>query len=346
VRDLKQLLHETVDWYVPDATALEEGAHRRVRRSARRRRVATAATSLLVFAVGALVLWTAFRPHTSEPSRPTPTPGTRITVATGDDPIPWELWLTIKDDGVGTHFGFGGPMGGGCCDRGPMSTPPLQPNMAGGGVGHPGWVIAWANASVRRVVFVADTQERVEGTVYPVPGQPQGFTHIALVLVPEGIVTDGELIGYDDNGEEIGRVGIGLHEAPGPTREIDRVWTTLREARDFIQMFTGPNDDTLSTFDLKAARQMLPTITWNASPVAIPNEVSIRGLRPIPGTKRGKLVAWKLAIVSATPSGQTYCIAISVDQYRSSYWRYGTQDARSFSECKGRWPEVPWAPVR
>jgi hypothetical protein len=109
-----------------------------------------------------------------------------------------------------------------------------------------------------------------------------------------------------------------------------------------ITMYNGgpEHDDTLNTLNLETARQMLPTIRWNDSPVAIPNEVSIRGLRSIPGTERGKLVAWELAIVSATPSGETYCIAISVDEFRSSERRYGTQDAQSFGECRGGWPGV------
>lgn len=80
---------------------------------------------------------------------------------------------------------------------------------------------------------------------------------------------------------------------------------------------------------------------WNDETVAVPNEVSIRGLESIPGTEgRGNLVAWELVVVSATTSGETYCIAITVDEHRSSHWREGTQDARSFAECRGGWPEM------
>jgi hypothetical protein len=354
VSDLKESFEEAVRWYEPDPEITFEGARDRLNRRVVRRKRAAVATSLAVFALGAVVLWAAFRtsaPTAADlgPTGPTTEviPGARITVASGDHPEvgAWELWVTVKEDGIGTHITYGSGGGGGCCSSGPLRDGEvISPDMSGWISRSGGHVTAFVTDVVDRVAYEELTGERIEGTIYPIPGEPFGLTHMALVFLPAATESpQGDLFAYDEAGSEVGRVHVGEPiEAPGPTAEIDRVWTMLREARDMIQMYSGApeHDDTLNTFNLQTARQALPTIQWNESPVAIPNEVSIRGLESIPGTERGKLVAWKVAIVSATPSGETYCIAITVDEFRSSSRRYGIQDAQSYDDCEGGWPGV------
>ena len=83
-----------------------------------------------------------------------------------------------------------------------------------------------------------------------------------------------------------------------------------------------------------------PEIRWNDDDVAVPNEVSIRDVT-FTDTERGKLIDWKLVLVSATPSGETFCVGLRVDEHRSGEDRYGTQDATTYADCRGGWPGVP-----
>jgi hypothetical protein len=247
--DLKQMLDDAVDWYEPDRDVLLEGARRRSAGRANRRRFAAIATSLVVFALGAIVVWGAFRSPAPIAGIPDATggtgqdaehdtgavAGTRITVATGDDPAAgaWELWITVKDQGVGTHLSDDSGDSGGCCSRGPITDGAMWPDSAGWLKGSGGHVMAWVTDAVDHVVFEAASGARLDGSIYPIPGRPAGFTHMALVFVPDEIVVDGEfagdLVAYGESGEEIDRYHVGAPlGAPGPTAEVDRVWTMLR----------------------------------------------------------------------------------------------------------------------
>jgi hypothetical protein len=42
-------------------------------------------------------------------------------------------------------------------------------------------------------------------------------------------------------------------------------------------------------------------------------------------------------IVSATSSGDAYCIAIEALRDHGSNYRYGHVDAQSYEECRGAW---------
>jgi hypothetical protein len=56
------------------------------------------------------------------------------------------------------------------------------------------------------------------------------------------------------------------------------------------------------------------------------------------------LSGWTLALVSAVVepdgSGSTYCIAVNIDEDGGGNFRYGTQDAAGYEECRGGWPEL------
>ena len=54
---------------------------------------------------------------------------------------------------------------------------------------------------------------------------------------------------------------------------------------------------------------------------------------------------WTLALVTAVgePDGSVtavYCIAVNIDENGGGNFRYGTQDAAGYEECRGGWPEV------
>ena len=45
-----------------------------------------------------------------------------------------------------------------------------------------------------------------------------------------------------------------------------------------------------------------------------------------------------LVIVSPTTTGEVYCIAVELDRGGGTTYRYGTQDAATYDECRGDWP--------
>jgi hypothetical protein len=46
------------------------------------------------------------------------------------------------------------------------------------------------------------------------------------------------------------------------------------------------------------------------------------------------------ATVAADGSpGSIFCIAINIDENGGGNYRYGTQDAATYEECRGGWPE-------
>jgi hypothetical protein len=60
-------------------------------------------------------------------------------------------------------------------------------------------------------------------------------------------------------------------------------------------------------------------------------------------TKSTLMEQWdQIVTVSTTPppNGLTYCIAVNIDEGGGGNFRYGTQDAASYSECRGGWPEL------
>jgi len=270
--------------------------------------------------------------------------GPRVTIATGEDPEggPWELYLEPTSDGTGLGFGFTtGGFGGGCCLKPLEGDFRLDGWGTGGG---PSDITALASEAVTRVLFEAASGVEIEGGVYPVPDETLGIPRVALVIVPSDVPLEGELVAFGDGGNELGRELITQDqgEPPGPTPEIDEVWTPLRNARDAIGRWEAEHGHSLEGFSLDAAREAFPKIAWNASGVgkSVPGEVSIRGLAPAGGDERTGWSGWTLALVGATPDLQTYCIAVNIDESGGGNFRYGIQDAGDYPGCRGGWPEL------
>jgi hypothetical protein len=281
--------------------------------------------------------------NTYYPTRP------REVIASGVDPEggPWDLYLDHTDQGTGLGFAFEmGGGGSGCCLR------PLEGDLAldgvGSGSGEPSNITALASENVERVVFEAVSGDTIEGQVFAVPDETLGIPKIALVIVPRRVPIEGTVIGYDVEGNELGRAFVGdIGEPPGPTADIDAVWTLLRDARDAISRWAGQHGGSLADFDLDEARASMPDIAWNGSGPGkpVPHEVSLRGVARAGGSELTGWSGWTLVLVSATSApdgsvGSTYCIAVNIDDNGGGNFRYGIQDAASYEECRGGWPEL------
>jgi hypothetical protein len=268
--------------------------------------------------------------------------GPRVTIATGTDPEggPWELYLDVTSEGTGLGFGFEqGGGGGGCC------LTPLEGDLRldgfGSGGGEPSDITALASDAVARVVFEASSGATFEGGLYPVPDESLGIAQVALVIVPSGVEVAGDLIALDADGNELGREAVGdLGEPVGPTPEIDAVWSMLRQARDAVASWASEHDSSFKVFTLASLADSAQQIAWNVSGQGkpVPGEVSVRGVAPAGGSESTGWSGWKVVLVSITPDLEhTYCIAVNIDENGGGNYRYGTQDAASYEECRGGW---------
>jgi hypothetical protein len=235
--------------------------------------------------------------------------------------------------------------GGGCC---------LEPfggdfRLDGWGSGgdEPANITAIGSDVLDRVVFEAASGEQFEGQVFPIPDESLGVPKVALVLVPSDVALEGDLVGYDADGNEIGREFVGeVGEPSGPTPEIDAGWTLLRQARDAVSHWASRPNHSLADLTIDVANTEMPEIPWNESGQGkpVPGQVSIRGVAPARGSELTGLSGWTLALVSAVVepggSGSTYCIALIIDDGGGGNFRYGTQDAAGYEECRGGWPEL------
>ncbi len=277
--------------------------------------------------------------------------GARVTIATGTDPEggPWDLYLDTTNDGIGLGFGFTDHGGGsGCCLR-PLKED-FQLDGWGSGGDEPSNITALASEAVRRIVFEAATGERIEGGLYPVPDASLGIPQVGLVIVPSDVTLEGQLVAYGASGDELAREDVGDNPEPaGPTTEIDIVWDRLRRARTTVQEYAAQHHGSLAGFDALEATKIDPGIggdpgiRWNDGQLA-DGEVSVRGAEPAGGTAETGLSGWTAVIVSATVAdgspGSIYCIAINIDENGGGNFRYGTQDAATYEECRGGWPEL------
>ena len=278
--------------------------------------------------------------------------GSRVPIASGTDPEggPWELYLEPTNEGTGLGFGFTGGGGGGCCLQ------PLKDDFRldgwGSGSGEPSDITALASEAVTRLEFEAASGERIEGALYPVPDASLGIPQIGLVIVPSDVALEGQLVAYDVSGDELAREDV-VRDSPepaGPTTEIDIVWDRLRRARDDVQEYEARHEGSLSGFDATEARKIDPGIggdpgiRWNDGPLAN-GDVSIRGVARAGGSELTGLSGWNVVLVSATvgPKGSVgvvYCIAVNIDENGGGNFRYGTQDAATYEECRGGWREL------
>lgn len=271
--------------------------------------------------------------------------GPRVTIAKGDDSEggPWELFLETTNEGTGLSFSFStGGGGGGCCLR-PLHGAFQLDGWSSGSNG-PNPITALASDAVTRVEFQTSNGTTVDGSLYAVPDASLGIPQVALVLVPSDMPLLGDVVAFDVDGDELGREFVGeMGEPAGPTPEIDAVWNLLRRARDAVGRMARPNDWSLEGLTLEEAMAAAPEIAWNVSGAGkpVPNEVSIRGVGPAGGSELAGWSGWNVVLVSVTPDlAQTYCIAVNIDQNGGGNFRYGTQDAAAYQECRGGWPEL------
>jgi hypothetical protein len=268
--------------------------------------------------------------------------GPAVTIASGTDPQggSWTLYLDVTNEGTGLGFAFDhGGGGSGCCLK-PLSGDFRLDGYSSGGDG-PNPITALASDSVTRVAFEAADGTTLEGQLFPVPDESLGIPQVALVIVPHDVPLQGDLVAYDAAGNELGREPISMDMGEGAASDpsVNAAWSLLRAARDALGQWASVHGESLATFVPGDAAAEIPFVAWNTSPPGstVPGEVSIRGLAPAEGSE---LTGWTLAIVGVTPDGNTYCIAVNVDENGGGNFRYGTQDAASYEECRGGWPEL------
>lgn len=278
--------------------------------------------------------------------------GPRITIAIGDDPAagPWELYLEPTNDGTGLGFGFvNGGGGGGCCLR-PLKSD-FQLDGYGSGGDEPSNITALASDAVARIEFEASSGERIQGGLYPVPEASLGIPQVGLVIVPKDVKLEGQLVAYDASGEELAREDVGNDPEPaGPTTEIDVVWRRLRRARSTVQTYAAQHHDSLAGLDALEATKIDPGtggdpgIRWNDGPLTA-GEVSVLGAARAGGSELTGLSGWTVVLVSATVGpdgsvGSVYCIGVNIDENGGGNFRYGTQNAARYEDCRGGWPDL------
>jgi hypothetical protein len=256
--------------------------------------------------------------------------GPRVTIAEGTDPDSgaWVLYLDVTSEGAGLGFRFEtGGGGGGCC---------LQPfggdfRLDGWGSGgdEPANITAIGSDVLDRVVFEAASGEQIEGQVFPIPDESLGVPKVALVLVPSDVALEGDLVGYDADGNEIGREFVGeVGEPSGPTPEIDAVWRNLRAARDAAAMYFGIHGS-------------FAAVTPDAL-IDLATERVTFANRPEPEVAHLFVTDDTHLVISAEMTwGEAYCIAMEADPPDGGFgYRYGAVFAESYDECRGGWPEL------
>ena len=256
------------------------------------------------------------------------------TIATGtySTDITWKLYLTYDNTGIGLGIvltGSGGGSGGGGCCLSPLKEgQDLRLDQLGSGSGDaPQDVLGLASPRVANIEYVDQSGARIAGELVPLPPGVAGDAQVWLVLVPADLPVNGVVVATDASGAEVGRepVTTDNSEPPGPTLEIDVVWARLRRARDGMYA-SGPGGTFTGMDAMTATKKIDPGVHWNDSPVAVPGEVSIRGV-----------TADHLVLVSVTTTGETYCVGIEVGPNGGLSYRYGKQDAATYGDCNGEW---------
>jgi hypothetical protein len=250
----------------------------------------------------------------------------RTVIASGSDPDggPWELYLEHTDQGTGLGFAFEmGGGGSGCCLR-PLESD-FRLDGSGSGGGEPSNITALGSEALERVVFEAASGERIEGQVFPIPDGSLGIARVALVLVPSEIELDGDVVGYDASGNELGRGSVGpIGEPPGPTPEIDAVWQSLRRARNAASRYLE-REGTFAGLSAQVLAEMAHGITTATSPE--PETVSAYVTDEL-----------HLVVSSSAITGESFCIAVEADGPHGGFnYRYGSVFAETYDECRGGW---------
>jgi hypothetical protein len=275
-----------------------------------------------------------------------PTDTGREDIAHGTDPVggPWTLFVEGSAEGYGLGFEWANNGGGSGCCMAPLGDADIKLDSVGSGSDVPTNVIALASTRVANVDLVTDTDpidgpnRTYHGELFPIPQKYIGPAQAVVVIVPQGASAGGTLIAYDAAGHELARQSVGNAPEPtGPTVEIDVVWHRLYRARDDLSLSDEQDAASLAQLDAAEAVRIDPGVHWNDSPTPVAGEVSIRGQGLVMDPSSGEVIGSHLVIVSATSSGDAYCIAIEALRDHGSNYRYGHVDAQSYEECRGGW---------
>jgi hypothetical protein len=255
--------------------------------------------------------------------------GPDVTIAQGTHPEggPWRLFITTSNDGPGLSFAFEEHGAGGGCCMSPLGDKDLFQLgwSSSSDRSIPRDIEGLASTKVARVEYVHADGRVFEGALYPIPDRFIGPANALLIFVPGEVGIDGRVVAYDSSGAVLATQHTGPPgEPPGPTPEIDAVWTALRAARDAVSRYLR-EAGTLVGMTPEDMTALVPDVTFNASDSAVPNEVSLRG-----ATER------EIVLVSTTEGGDVYCIAVEATEGGGNY-RYGRQDAATLVECRGGW---------
>ena len=270
----------------------------------------------------------------------------RQLVASGTDPTgaAWEVYLTHDQMGDGISFQTETGGGGSCCVRSLKADQHLMLDSWGSNGHQPQNVLGFASLDVARIAYAHEDGSTFEGELFPFPGDVAGPMQLWVLFVPADLPVNGDVVAFDPAGSEVGREFVGdVREPTGPTPDIDAVWTLLRDARDAISVWASEQDNSLTTLTVDAASAFAPEIAWNASGQGkpVPNQVSIRGVAPAGGSELTGWSGWTVVLVSTTPDlAHTYCLAVNIGETGGGNFRYGTQDAASYEECRGGWEQT------
>jgi hypothetical protein len=273
------------------------------------------------------------------------------TIATGTDPQagPWELTLERTTDGIGLGFAFTNSGGSGGCCLSPLHGADLLLDGVGVLSQETSNITAVGSQRLATVAYETPDGTLVDGDVYDMPPNDERISRVAVVLVPPHVSMQGTLIGYDAAGLEIGREPLGnlTGEPPGPTPEIDHVWTMLRKAREAVEMWgEAEAGGSLEGVSVDAMRAYVPEIDWTGSGAGtpVPGKIALRGAMPAGGDERTGPSGWTVVLVSPSEDGNggigtAYCIGVNLEDGGGVNFRYGTQDAATYADCHGGWNE-------
>jgi hypothetical protein len=279
-----------------------------------------------------------------------PNPGeTSLVLATGEqDGQGWTLSATSDPNvGLGLEFGYDG-LGPGGGDLSPIrpgetfrgyggSSSPEYPNNDRTKPPLPMAIDGEVISRAARVDLRLDWGSTIHAEVYAVPDELVRGVKAFVAFVPADVlVKAGDLIAYDEAGNEIGRTYLDLSplalspkvmeesspQAVAVMKELQLAGAVVGRYFDIHGSFSGLNPQTASAISSQVA--------YNTSPTAITGEVSIR----VSGPQR-------LVLASVAPGGDVYSACFG---YGPSADVYGRNDTSDPFECTNGWLNASASP--
>jgi hypothetical protein len=197
-------------------------------------------------------------------------------------------------------------------------------------------ILLLASEDVARVAFFTGGGATFEGELYPMPDESLGIPQVAVLFVPRDPPDSqqiGEVVAFDADGNALAEqfqfyVGPPSGIVPTPSTPAIADAVNLLHEADYalVQLASEPLGDlAFADLDIRSGAQAVPSIAWNDAGAAVPGEVSLRDV-----------TADRLVLATVASSGETYCVAISLEG-RGASLSYGTQDAQTAAECTGGW---------